>query len=73
MKDLEKAIEEAADTFCSQRNTIAKLDDLDGPYCYEGFIIGAKSPAAKAYWFEQFNKDKSNTEKRLDAFIKSKI
>lgn len=36
----------------------------------KAFIGGVKSDIAKEYWFKEFTKDQSETEKRLDEYIR---
>lgn len=69
-KDLEKQIEEAARAFVGTEYDSFRdkwyIDD-----CNNYFTSGAKSEAAKQYWFSVFEAEKSETEKRLDEYVRN--
>lgn len=50
MKDLEKQIEEAAETNANSLSKTIDLDELDFIIANNAFITGAKSPETKEYW-----------------------
>lgn len=48
----QQSIEESADDYAKQEYWLGRLTSHH--YCKKDFIAGAKSQAAKEYWYEQF-------------------
>jgi hypothetical protein len=56
LTDLEIAIKEAAEIYWKMQYLMA-LDESTKPYIIQDFTAGAKSDAAKDYWYKKFWED----------------